>query len=257
MTRRCKPALWFGGLVALFPALPTCGGEDDAGDIEYCVDSDLEADFDRGRCGDAASTDDHVIEDEAGLQALADYTRIDGSLTIEGSALTSLVGLESLRCVDGDVTIRANSALADLAGLDGLLYIGGNLTIGELSGGNPSLETTAALANLVAIEGALWIEDNDRLETLEGFADLEFVGEFLGVFDNDALTGLADWSALEHVGGFLNVADNDALPTCQAIDLRDRIPAECRNVCIRANQTDSCDDDAAGCWYTGAEGGQE
>jgi len=238
-------------LAALGLLPPACG--DQVEQITYCVGGELESGFDVGQCGDAVSTGGYVIDGPTRLQGLRGYTSLEGSLTIEGSDLTSLCGLESLRCVSGDLIIRSNPALEKLEGLDGLLYVGGSLTIGEPGQGNPRL-ASADLPGLLVIEESLWIEHNHRLTTLGGLDNLEHIGGFLGVFDNDALTSLSDWPALERVGGFLNLADNARLPTCTATRLRDRFPAECRNVCIRANKPDGCPEDETGCWYAGPGG---
>jgi hypothetical protein len=239
---------WSGAacLLALGLALQACGSDEEGS--TYCVGEKLDSDFDLTRCGDAVSTGDYLIDGPATLEGLKGCTSLEGSLTVEGSDLSSLGGLESLRCVSGDLTVRSNPSLATLDGLEGLLYVGGSLTIGGLDQGNPKL-TTAALSGLLVIEESLWIEHNHRLTTLRGLDRLEHIGGFLGVFDNDQLTSLSDWSALERIGGFLNLAHNDRLPTCRAVEVRDRFPAECRNICIRANKPDACPDDEIGCWY--------
>jgi hypothetical protein len=247
---RIRAVVWLSALAVLVAT--ACGEEESS---TYCVGSDLDSTFDLTRCGDAVSAEDHVIDGPGSLKALAGITSIDGSLTIEACGLTSLAGLEGLRCVSGDLIIHENKALTSLDGLEGLLYVGGSLVIGGLDQGNPQLESTAALSKLEVIEASLWVEHNRKLATLGDFGSLGLIGGFLGVFDNDALTSLPGWTALERFGGFLNLAENDRLPTCSATRLRDRFPAECRNICIRANKPDACPDDDAGCWYQGAAGG--
>jgi hypothetical protein len=239
-------------LLALGLLLQGCGDSEESN--TYCVGAKLDSDFDLKRCGDAVAEDDYILDGPDSLKALKGVTSIDGSLTVEGSSLATLAGLESLRCVSEDLTIRSNASLASLDGLEGLLYVGGSLVIGGLNQGNPKLESTAALSGLVVIEESLWVEKNSKLGTLGGFDSLEHIGGLLGLFDNDVLTGLPGWSALERFGGFLNLADNDRLPTCSATRLRDRFPAECRKICIRANKPDACPDDNAGCWYKGPGG---
>jgi hypothetical protein len=74
------------------------------------------------------------------VDALAGIASIDGSLTIEAE-VSSLEALSALTHIDDDLTI-SGTALTSLAGLDSLAEVGGSVAITD----NPSLPTCAAEA---------------------------------------------------------------------------------------------------------------
>jgi hypothetical protein len=83
---------------------------------------------------------DVLANEAAQVDALAGIASIDGSLTIEAD-VSSLDALSALTHVANDLSI-AGTALTSLAGLEGLAEVGGSVAITD----NPSLPTCAAEA---------------------------------------------------------------------------------------------------------------
>ena len=57
------------------------------------------------------------------IKELAKYRSVQGSLTIEGTNLTTLDGLENLTSVSGELLIGKNDALTSLSGLKNLTSV--------------------------------------------------------------------------------------------------------------------------------------
>jgi hypothetical protein len=230
--------------------LAACGGADDP---KTCQRIDPFS-YDASQCGDKVLEGFHKIGSPDDLKKLAGFTHLDGYLVIEDTdAVCSLAGLEQLRCISGDLTIRNASGLERLDGLAALRHVKGNLRIGDLDAGNPKLSDISGLSNLVTVGGQLWIEGNQRLRSLDGLSALTTVGGFLGIYGNPALTSTAALSALRSVGQGINIASNKSLPTCAAVEVKDRLgdQSPCLPTCIRDNLADACPHEADGCWYRG------
>ena len=105
------------------------------------------------------------INDSADILALAGVTQITGDLTIGGSSLTDLSGLECLNQVDGYVRIYNSYSIETLAGLEALTSIGGYLRIS----GNTVLTTIANLQSLdyIGVSSNLDIYNNTHVPTCE------------------------------------------------------------------------------------------
>lgn len=111
---------------------------------------------------------------------------IQGDVFISGGDISDLVGLNHLKAIMGNLSIKDNDQLKDLWGLDNLHHIGGALRISD----NDSL-SNLVLYDLNSIDGLLSIEMNDKLETLA----------FLGNIQPGTITGLT-------------IANNPNLSTC-------------------------------------------
>ena len=210
--------------------------------------------YDGGHCGDRVREGFHRVGSRDGLAKLAGYTHLDGFLIIDDVGpddLTDLRGLEELRCISGDLTIRGARGVQGLDGLEALRQIGGNLTIGDLGAGNSALTGVGALVSLTAVGGHLWVQDNPRLANLDGLSALTTVGGYVGVVGNPALEDARALSGLRNVGGGLNVADNASLPTCEARALGERLRDACVPTCVRGNMADGCAHAVQDCWYSG------
>ncbi|MCH2107985.1 MAG: hypothetical protein MK135_01540, partial [Polyangiaceae bacterium] len=121
---------------------------------------------------------------------------ITGDLTIASSLLDSLVGLESLRVVAGNLIIQDNAQLKRLSGsaLSELETVGGTLLITR----NDALINTD-LPSLTSV-GSLAIFDNSALEELTGFAKLVSVETAL-VIGADGLERINAFPELVRIGG--------------------------------------------------------
>lgn len=196
---------------------------------------------------------DYTIDSQASADALKPYSRIRGSLTIEGDAittfsapflrqvddyvsisspsLTSLSGLSSLVSC-GSFELDDSDALTDLSGLGRLASTGefniqncDNLTslagLSALAGTAslvvrycPALTTLAGLEGLTALD-AMTVEYNDGLTSLSALDAVVTAGE-VHVYGNPALTdmGLGALTTAEA----LTIENNDALASLSGLD---------------------------------------
>lgn len=157
--------------------------------------------------GDLVINGNIALDSLIGLESLHS---IGGDLKIEGefygnTTLVSLEGLSNLTSIGGELILIMNNGLDNLNGLDGLTSIGG-LRIWE----NENLSTVSALSNLVEIGGDARIEWNSSLESLNGFQNLQYIeGNFR--VSNLGSTDLADLINLTYIGGNINLQHNDNL----------------------------------------------
>jgi hypothetical protein len=200
----------------------------------------------------------------AGLDGVGE---VPGDLSICGTQLTNLDGLDQLNTVGGWVWISANDQLADADGLGNLGVIGGQLKLGHLyiggsvdADGNPLLADLGGLAaltyassifvygphgftDLAGLEGVFQVENLDvqytPVTSLTGLDGLETITATLSIRNNDdlaTLDGLASVTTAPSVG----VVDNAALPYCEVCDLLDQLTAEPDYVTASGNLADDC-----------------
>lgn len=158
---------------------------------------------------------DVVVRTAADLAKLQGLTTFPGKLTIEGTELTDLKGLESLRHVQGDLVIRHNPKLTNLDALANLKQ-----TLSLRIEGNPALEA-AVLPSLETLSppdargnlGWLHVIGNPRLNEA-AFPALRAIHEGGVVIQNNATLEHVDLSRLAREGKKLHAAfvDNPKLP---------------------------------------------
>jgi hypothetical protein len=195
------------------------GGSNSDGDADTDSDADSDGDTDSDTDGDSDSDDDHHDNDseehECGDLKWDDNVTINHMSDVEViDGYTHVVGFLSM---DEPVDSISNlDGLADLMCVDGKVEIEENRALSDLSG----------LKNLNRIEGSLTISDNPLLESLSGLDNLMFLG-----------------------GEFLKIEQNSSLPTCDAVDLRNRLVSKgwSGTVCIRRNLEDSCSNNSSSC----------
>jgi len=177
---------------------------------------------------------DFTAVNQAILDALANCTVIDGTLTINDSGflerssfrfddtddITDLRALSQLTRIT-NLRITNNFALTSLTGLESLITITGDLTIGDWPGivsfpeptpflGNNLLTTLSGLDNLQSVGGDVSISCNDNLMSLEGLDNLETVAGNVSIFWNWGLETLKSISSVV-IGGSLVISENPAL----------------------------------------------
>jgi len=204
-------------LVAIAVAVATLAGcaEDDPlhvrneGDADSDTDSDTDTDTDTAPLCEAGGVYDgsFVIGSAADLARLSGCSAITGNLEIRDTWLTSLLGLESLREVSGDLKISGGESLTSLTGLDRLEHVGGSLQLAE----NHEFLDVNGLERLTAIDGSLAIFGNPKLASLDGLAGLTSL-RCMKRADGIPVSGLA-------------IAANPLLPTCEAWRLLERLAA--------------------------------
>jgi Putative metal-binding motif/Receptor L domain len=138
-----------------------------------------------------------VISDGRDILDLEGIELITGDLIITSTLLSSLVGLESLRVIGGNLYIQGNSNLVRLSGsaLSHLEVVGGDIVISD----NPKL-TSASLPGLVSAN-ELNISNNDALVDLKGFQNLANVDRILHISENNSLKTISEFDSLGRIGG--------------------------------------------------------
>jgi hypothetical protein len=164
-------------------------------------------------------------------------TEIEGNVTISGSNITNLNGLNMIIAIGQNLDISYNDALTSLAGMENLsslinLSIQGNNILTDLTGleglisiegflgitGNPVLTNLTGLDNLIYIGGLLEIEFNAALTGVMGLNKLTSIGSLFQLYGNDVLTSLTELEALNFIGGSLHIYHNDALLNLTGLD---------------------------------------
>lgn len=122
---------------------------------------------------------------------------ITGDLVISATNLTTLIGLESLKTVGGNLFVQGNVQLKRLSGsaLSNLEVVGGDVVVTD----NAAL-TNVDLPSLVTAR-SLFINNNDALEVVGKYESLASVSELIQISDNDALTRIIGFDLLSRIGG--------------------------------------------------------
>lgn len=162
---------------------------------------------------------------------LSQIDSIRGTLICDECELSSLVGLENLTYIGGNVTIdEPHGPIENLQGLNQLTYIGGSLNIWETRdltstagldnlayiGNNIEFRTNNNLVDIVGLDnistlaGNLWLEENYLLNDLSGFESFSAIGGYLRIWENTSLTSLQGLDNLEMIGGDIYI-DNSPL----------------------------------------------
>lgn len=158
---------------------------------------------------------DVVIRDGRDLNSLRGIERITGSLLIESTSLNSLVGLESIRSIGGNLIIRLNTWLLRLSGsaLSNLETVGGDIVVD----GNERL-VSVDLPSLLSAS-SISISNNVALENLSGYKKL-LRTEGVIVTNNAALKKIDAFSKLAQIGGKGEPVCEDGCDYCLGLGLR-------------------------------------
>jgi hypothetical protein len=170
--------------------------------------------------------------------ASQNYTKIYGNFFINGTSITDISGLSSIKEIYGDLKIT-NTSLTNLDGLSNLKLtkIGDNCSIDIY--GNNLLENIDGLKEIDIKITYLQILNNENLINLNGLSNIpEFydvlitecpkltnLNGFLGVdkyIQNFRIsrTGVTDVSGLKHVPsmGYFNFSENDSISSLLGLD---------------------------------------
>ena len=147
------------------------------------------------------------------------FTEIDGTLTIgaSGSDITSLLPLNNINTIQGNLVIKSNDFLTSLDGLNNISTINSELLIIEF---NESLENIDDLNGLTNIFfGNIQIRANDNLTSLSGLETL-FLNQSnlnnINVSGNDALVSLNMQSITDC--NVISINNNDSLISLQSLE---------------------------------------
>ncbi len=125
---------------------------------------------------------------------------LEGNVSISGSDINSLNGLNIVTSISGLLDINNNTTLTSITGINGLTSTGG-LSID----GNNVLTNLMGLNNITSIDWQLNITGNSVLTSLTGLENLTFIGDDFSLYDNNALTSLTGLESLTTVNGSLNI----------------------------------------------------
>lgn len=156
------------------------------------------------------------------LNGLSSISEID-NLSINNTSLTDMSGLNNLTKVVYRLNIAFNNDLTSLNGLDNLSFVGDfpndplMFEIHELRlWSNPSLTDISSLGSLVGVEGEFAIRDNDGLTNLNGLNSFLFA-RFMVINYNDGLINLNGLESLGNIEELLNISNNPSLTTLDGI----------------------------------------
>lgn len=174
-------------VVAASLATGCTGGESDVDEVVCGAPNDLQGTFD----------------------LMEGCTRFRGSIHVSDSDLVDMSGLDSLRAVDGYVSIFRNRNMTSLHGLENLETVGEFMSISI----DDAVEDLDALTNLRSVGGDLTLSNlGVRVINLPSLCTIEGT---LGVLSNPTLESL-DFDCLRQVGGDLDISRNDLLSEHEA-----------------------------------------
>lgn len=189
-----------------------------------------------------------------------DCTTIEGKLSISGSDITNLHGLQNITTFEQALYIEDCPLLENFSGLENLTFIGGNFDLAflplienfnELSNLThvgealnilvlPSLTSFNGLNNLTSPLTHLTIWDTQNLINLEGLNNIPSVAISLWFRDN---SGLQDISALENTDLSellsLKIIDNPQLSYCHVQSICEAL--------VNGSQTNVIENNGNGC----------
>jgi hypothetical protein len=195
------------GWPALVFSLSACGGSDDVSGSGATATPVVHE-------GDA------TVGADADVSLLAGVTEITGSLRIDGAAVTTLAGLESLRTIGVELRVT-NTSLVNLAGLDGLERVEEFVWIEQ----NQSMLDLSGLGKLKSTGWSTVVGANWELLSLRGLESLTAVDGQLSITDNVRLSDISALASLMTLGDNLNVYNNFQISECAVEELRQRLLA--------------------------------
>jgi hypothetical protein len=172
------------------------------------------------------------------IQGLSDITgALNGGITINGcSSLTSLVGLQNITSLGGQLNITSNAQLTSLEGLEGLTSVNNNI-----SGGIYSiwLFNNANLTSLNGLQNITTLTASDLPNTTSGFY----------LLNNTNLTNINALSNVTNILDRINITNNTQLATCAITTVCNKLAVSTSGVNISGNNQDcqSVEDVQAAC----------
>jgi hypothetical protein len=131
--------------------------------------------------------------------------RMVKNLTIEGTDILELDGLEGLASIDGILSISHNPNLQHVDGLASVTNAGNSIVIWD----NPELGDLDGLYGITSVGRDLIIRDNHTLSELRGLSRIIWINGSLSIESNGNLKHLGDLKALTRVGATLRIQSED------------------------------------------------
>ena len=141
---------------------------------------------------------DDSISDITSLNSLNELKIVKGSLSIVGTQLSNLIGLDNLIKIDLSLGITNNIKLINLKGLNVLQSVGTNLLIWN----NSVLENLDDLENFTVLGGQINLINNDKINSIKGLSTIQETS-LIYIIDNDnllTLEGLESIDSIDLVG---------------------------------------------------------
>ncbi len=148
------------------------------------------------------------------LIGLNSIRKIEGTLVIRNTInIFNLEGLDSLKMIDGGLTIRQNNDLINFKGLDNLQFIGDDFRI-EM---NQSLQELNGIEGLENINGFFLIQENHNLQNLIGLDNLSSINNGFTILNNNLLINLAGLENLNLINGDFSILNNTSLNSIESL----------------------------------------
>jgi len=149
------------------------------------------------------------ITDISGLNFL---TEIQGSLTLENlDQITSFDALENITSIGGNLNIRRNNLLTSFDSWT-LSNLGGDLDVFS----NTLLDNLTGLSSVTEME-FVTIRNNPELVSLTGLEALVTVNRRISIYSNNKLANLSGLENLDFIGENIQVYSNPTLTDCSVL----------------------------------------
>jgi len=146
-----------------------------------------------------------------------DCTTIEGKLSISGSDITNLHGLQNITTFEQALYIEDCPLLENFSGLENLAFIGGNFELTLL----PLIENFNELSNLTYVGGALDILSLPSLTSFNGLNNITSPVTHLVIWDTQNLTNLEGLNNIPSVAISLWLRANTGLQDIGALENTD------------------------------------
>ncbi|MEM1120781.1 MAG: hypothetical protein AAGJ18_10055, partial [Bacteroidota bacterium] len=152
------------------------------------------------------------------LESLSVLKAVKESVSIVGTQLVNLRGLDNLTRVEEGFRMSFNALLKNLSGLDQLKYVGSSLTLFD----HNKLENIDVLSNLNYVGGGIGITKNSLLKNLAGFTNLQVnTLTSISISENPSLITLDGLEGIESLTGTgfqgLTIENNENLQDVSAL----------------------------------------
>ena len=156
-----------------------------------------------------------IIESNPQLLTLSGFQslrKINGSMTvIYNPLLESITGFESIDTILKTIDIRGNHELNDISAFNGISFVR-DLIIRDSK--IIELNSFENLDTLNIIE----LVDNNSLLTLYGLHNVLYVDSILTVINNDVLTDFSGLASIKRINGVFEIRSNDLLQNLNGLD---------------------------------------
>src|SRR5690606_1809745 len=147
------------------------------------------------------------------LNTLTKLNRVN-NLSIYGTDIVNLTGLQNLEVVEEHFEIEFNDLLTSTNGLNKNISIGDQLIINS----NPNLTNIDAFSNLNQTIRGLYIKSCNSLKDVDVFKKITRIEEELIIEGNPLLTNLNGFSNITYVGSALSIGSNISLISLSALN---------------------------------------